>query len=92
MSVSKEAINEVMRLAKKFEDSGYNKDSLSSNQWAFVLEVGKQLIEDSESTCSSNLPETYAEIDYGDRLDMNDPEAIDGARFDDLNRQRYMER
>lgn len=35
------------------------------------------------------FPEGYAEIDYGDR---DDPEAIEGSRFDDLNFMRYFER
>lgn len=35
------------------------------------------------------LPHAYAEIDYPD---MDTPEAIMGARFDDLNFMRYMER
>lgn len=35
------------------------------------------------------LPETYAEVDYGDR---DDAEAADGMRFDDMNYLRYRER
>lgn len=38
---------------------------------------------------AGNLPETYAEIEYDD---FDDPEAILGARFDDMNYTRYMER
>lgn len=37
----------------------------------------------------SNLPSTYAEIDYED---FDNPEAIDGARWDDMNYMHYMER
>ena len=36
-----------------------------------------------------NLPAAYAEIEYSD---IDNPEAILGARFDDLNLMRYMER
>ena len=36
-----------------------------------------------------NLPSTYAEIEYDD---FNNPEAIDGARWDDKNFRHYMER
>lgn len=36
-----------------------------------------------------NLPATYAEIEYND---FDDPEAINGARWDDMNYQHYMER
>lgn len=37
----------------------------------------------------SNLPSTYAEIEYED---FDNPEAIDGTRFDDMNYLRYTER
>ena len=37
----------------------------------------------------SNLPSTYAEIEYED---FDSPEAIDGARWDDMNYTHYMER
>lgn len=36
-----------------------------------------------------NLPSTYAEIEYDD---FDNPEAIDGARWDDMNYLHYMER
>ena len=35
------------------------------------------------------LPGTYAEIEYDD---FDDPEAVDGARWDDMNYRHYMER
>ena len=35
------------------------------------------------------LPYTYAEVEYDD---FDDPEAIAGARFDDINFLRYFER
>lgn len=35
------------------------------------------------------LPRTYAEIEYDD---FDDPEAIEGARWDDMNYLRYTER
>lgn len=38
---------------------------------------------------SYGLPEHYAEIEYSD---FDSVEAIDGARFDDINLIRYMER
>ena len=45
--------------------------------------------DEDEDDWPDNLPETYAEIEYDD---FDDPEAILGARFDDLNYMRYMER
>ena len=44
--------------------------------------------DDDEPDCG-NLPETYAEIEYDD---FDNPEAILGARFDDMNYTHYMER
>ena len=35
------------------------------------------------------LPRTYAEIEYSD---FDSAEAVDGARWDDLNYQHYMDR
>ena len=35
------------------------------------------------------LPSWYAEIEYDD---FDNPEAIEGAKFDDMNFRRYMER
>lgn len=42
-----------------------------------------------ERVSFSSIPDTYAEIDYGDR---DDSEAADGMRFDDMNLLRYRER
>jgi len=44
---------------------------------------------DEDDEPESNLPSTYAEIEYDD---FDDPEAILGARFDDMNYLHYMER
>ena len=44
--------------------------------------------DDDDAGCG-NLPETYAEIEYDD---FDNPEAILGARFDDMNYTHYMER
>lgn len=45
--------------------------------------------EEDEGGYQGGLPETYAEIEYED---FDNPEAIEGARFDDMNFTRYMER
>jgi len=50
-----------------------------------LKEVQDALVEPGDT----RLPSTYAEIEY---MDMENPEAIDGARFDDMNYQHYMER
>lgn len=36
-----------------------------------------------------NLPSTYAEVEYDD---FDNPEAIQGARWDDMNYTHYIER
>lgn len=46
-------------------------------------------VQDILEPVDPRLPEGYAEIDYPS---METPEAIDGARFDDMNYQHYMER
>ena len=42
-----------------------------------------------EDEHEGGLPSTYAEVEY---QDFDNAEAIDGARFDDMNYLRYMER
>jgi hypothetical protein len=45
--------------------------------------------DDDEDDYDCWIPDTYAEIEY---YDFDDPEAIDGSRWDDMNYLRYMER
>lgn len=52
-----------------------------------IDEVIEQLT--SEANIDDRLPDSYAEVEYDD---FESAEAIDGARFDDLNYQHYMER
>lgn len=44
---------------------------------------------DEEDDCEYGLPSAYAEIEYSD---FESPEAVLGARFDDMNYLRYTER
>lgn len=69
---------ELYECLKKLSDSGFNNYTIG--------EVMVVMEEDNPT-----LPKTYAEIDYGDRI-LDDPEAIEGARWDDMNYQHYMER
>lgn len=58
----------------------------------WTLDGIKAMLRTYETECLKNkngLPDTYAEIEYPD---MESAEAIDGARFDDLNYQHYTER
>lgn len=61
------------------------------NEGKIDEEVYNAMVENSDSFCDEDerFPEGYSEIDYGDR---DDPEAIDGMRFDDLNYLRCRER
>lgn len=54
-------------------------EELDMNEVEFVLHFREQ----------EQIPSTYAEIEYDD---FDDPEAIAGARFDDMNFLRYFER
>ena len=54
-------------------------EELDINEIEFVLHFREQ----------EQIPRTYAEIEYDD---FDDPEAIMGARFDDMNYLRYRER
>ena len=53
--------------------------------WAMIDNADAFVDEEEEY----GLPSTYAEIEYDD---LDDPEAIMGARFDDMNYMRYLER
>ena len=45
--------------------------------------------EEDEDGYQGGLPDTYVEVEYSD---FDNPEAVDGARFDDMNYLRYTER
>lgn len=55
--------------------------------WA-MIENADAFVDD-EDEYEYQIPSTYAEIEYDD---FDDPEAIMGARFDDMNYLRYFER
>ena len=44
--------------------------------------------EEDEDGYQGGLPDTYAEVGYSD---FDNPEAVDGARFGDMNYLRYTE-
>ena len=64
------------------------------NEGRISEEAYDQMIMNADIFCeddddSHGLPRTYAEIEYDD---FDDPEAILGARWDDMNYSHYMER
>ncbi len=72
-------------LQRAFE--AYNEGRISS-------EVYDSMIENADVFCDEDereygLPSTYAEVEYDD---FDNPEAVYGARFDDMNYLRYTER
>lgn len=60
------------------DDFGMDEE-LDMNEVEFVLHFREQ----------EQIPSTYAEIEYDD---FDNPEAMAGARFDDINFLRYFER
>ena len=58
-------------------------------------EVYDSMVQNADEFCDEDeddyygLPSTYAEIEY---TDFDNPEAVAGARFDDMNYLRYTER
>ena len=51
-----------------------------------------QYYDNSPKEIDNRLPNGYAEVEYKSEQLESDPEAIEGARWDDRNYQRYMER
>ena len=75
-------------LKKAFE--AYNVGRINEDTYdAMVMNANIFCDEDENDYEDDRLPPWYAEIEY---KDMDSPEAISGARFDDLNYIRYMER
>lgn len=71
-------------LQKAFE--AYNEGRISNETYDSMVMNADVFCDDEEEW---GLPSTYAEVEY---LDFDNAEAIDGARFDDMNYLRYMER
>lgn len=77
--------SEYMKRALEARDSG----RVSEEAYDAILLNADIFCDDDDDQEHDNLPDTYAEIDYDD---FDDPEAVDGARFDDWNYLRYTER
>lgn len=64
------------------------------NEGRISEEVYDSMVMNADGFCDQDemeygLPSTYAEVEYDD---FDNPEAIAGARFDDMNYLRYTER
>jgi len=72
--------------AKRAFDA-YNSGKISAEVYDAMILNEDAFCDEEED--DSFLPSTYAEIEYED---FDNPEAIDGARLDDMNYLRYRER
>lgn len=66
----------------------FNEGKISEEVYDAML-MNEEIFCDEDDDYYSNLPDTYAEIEYDD---FDNAEAIDGARWDDMNYLHYMER
>jgi hypothetical protein len=76
--------SEYLKRARNAYDSG----KIDAETYDAMIE-NVDIFCDEDDSDSYGLPRTYAEIEYDD---FDNPEAIEGARFDDRNYLRYMER
>lgn len=67
----------------------YNEGRISEEAYDSAVMNADVFCDDDEDEDGYGLPSTYAEIEYSD---FDNPEAILGARFDDMNYLRYTER
>lgn len=65
----------------------YNEGRIDADTYDAMVMNADIFTDDTDE--HSNLPATYAEVEYSD---FDSPEAVDGARFDDMNYLRYTER
>lgn len=75
--------DEYLKRALELYDSG----QVNGEVYDAIIMNADTFCDDEED--EGGLPETYAEIEYSD---FDNPEAITGAGFDDMNYLRYMER
>lgn len=78
--------SEYLKRAQELYDSG----KVSAEVYdAMQMNVDAFCDADEDDREEGGLPETYAEVEYDD---FENAEALTGARWDDLNYMRYMER
>ena len=67
----------------------YESGRVSAEVYDCMIANADIFCEDDDEDDRYGLPETYAEIEYDD---FDDPEAIEGAKWDDMNYLHYIER
>lgn len=82
-----------MTRAEYFETAQrlYDEGKISAEAYDALWLNAEEFIDEDEDD-DDRLPKTYAEIEYTSEQLESDPIAIEGARFDDMNYLRYMER
>lgn len=73
-------------MKKAFE--AFNAGKISEEAYDAMIENADIFCEEDEDD-RFGLPRTYAEIEYDD---FDNSEAVEGAKFDDMNYLRYTER
>ena len=76
---------EYFETAQKLYDEG----KISAETYDALWLNAEEFIDEDDD---DRLPSTYAELEYTSEQLESDPIAIEGARFDDMNYLRYMER
>ena len=67
----------------------YTSDAISEEVYDAMVQNAEIFCDEDDDNYCGNLPRTYAEIEYAD---FENPEAIEGAKWDDMNYLHYMER
>lgn len=67
----------------------YGSGKISGEVYDAMILNADEFCEDENDDFSDFLPDTYAEVEYSD---FESPEAILGARWDDMNYMHYRER
>ena len=75
-------------LRRAFE--AYNEGKIDEETYDAMVMNADVFCDDDED--EYGLPDTYAELEYTSEQLESDPEAINGARWDDMNYRHYMER
>lgn len=79
-------MNRIEYLRRAFK--AYNEGRIDGGAYDAAV-MNADIFCDDDECDGYGLPDTYAEVEYSD---FDSAEAIDGARWDDMNFRYYMER
>ena len=77
---------------QKYHDNAlkaFNEGRVTEEVFNAMLDNADIFCDDDDDDTEYGLPATYAEVEYDD---FDSYEAVQGARWDDMNYQHYMER